>query len=186
MHWINSDNKIQEGNVESLLFKWNIKSKSMNLLPENNYNWTYLKQYLREKLGWEWVINAKIILDDDNNTIAVKHDLTSNHAIVYINLREKRASVRYDGENLDIFKVIEQEDTLLISKTLSTIKELRNNGFKNGFYRLLVLLILNINLNYSGEPENSSIKKAQILGNDKEFVQVTQKIIKILQESIKQ
>jgi hypothetical protein len=105
---------------------------------------------------------------------------------VYINLREKRASIRYNGENLDIFKVIKQENELLISGTFTTIKELRSKGFKNGFYRLLALLILNINLKYSREPENGSITKAQMLRNDKKFVQATQKIIEILQESIKQ
>ncbi len=168
------------------VFSWaNQDSTTTNSSSINQGDWSSLKEYLNKEMGWNWIYHAQVIPDYSKNIIIIQSDEVTVSPIIFINRQEKTAVLKFNGVNYDIFGVDELLGELRILKKFFKEKDLRSDSFKNGLLNQHVLLLTNIYIQGNNIVTNNMKIFSKVLSTDEKFVNLTNKIICLLQEQVK-
>ncbi len=182
---VNGENLI-EGYVPFRLFSWpNQDSITTNSSSITQENWSSLKEYLEKEMGWKWIYDAKVIADYTKNIITIQSDELATSSIIFINRQEKKAVLKFNGINYNIFDVDDSYGKLEILKKFFKEKDLRSDSFKNGLLNKHVLLLTGIYIQGTNMVTNNIKIYSKILSTDEKFVRLTNRITCQLQEAIK-
>ncbi len=175
-----------EGYVTTPVFTW--ASQKRTAVPSSSIhqeNWSSLKEYLDEEMGWKWIYKARIIPDYSKNVISIQSNEVTGSPIIFINREEKKTILKFNGVNYNIFGVDESYGEFRILKKFVKEKDLRSDSFKNGLLKQHVLLLTNMHIQGNNIMTNNIKIFSKILSTDEKFVNLTNKITSLLQEEIK-
>ncbi len=173
------EEELIEGMFPQRLFSWPMSYPDDKLFFDRHFEkGRNLRKFLSMEMGWNWIDNAQINPNYNDDIITIKSKEPKSDSYIRIDRIKNEAYLAYDKKkyNLRLSKEIDNTYSIL-AKGSTNRKDLINEGIKQASKRKLLDLIFSIKTNHQ---HPSLAIYHHLLNNDKKFRDTVNEMIEII------